>query len=1176
MKPEKPPTFNDPAREVTVLIETLHQSGQRLEDLTAGEVDAVTDSGGRTMLLRRSQDILRDNEAARQTAILNSLPAHIALIDVFGRIISVNAAWTRFPCAGVPYGAWHETGRNYLDICDNAEDEYATEAHRLAQGIRSVLAGGVDSFSLEYSCRSATDQYWFQLTITPLGSDPPTGAVVMHLDITERKRGDEEMRRFATAMDSVSDAVYLIDRESMRFIYANEAACRLLNLKREILMSLQVWEAVPIPRAELERSYDALIASGGTAEPLETLQSLADGTQLWVDIRRHAHLAGGRWMIVTLVRDITANKLADDAILREKNFIEAMLANLPGLFYVMDNQGRFLRWNRNFEVVSGDSPEEVSRGTPERYFLGADREAVVETIGRVFATGHASVEAEFVTKDHGKKLFFFTGNLAQIENKPCLIGMGVDISARKQAEQALRESERRFSDILGNVELISLMLDCDARITYCNDYFLKLTGWRHEEVIGRGWFELFVPPESQVRMGAVFQELLANAPASMHNENQILTRAGEHRLIRWNNTVLRSGAGEVIGSASIGEDITDRKAAEARIVYLSRVHAVLSGINALIVRVSDRGELFTEACRIAVDTGGFRMAMIGLVDPGTMLVAPVASSGFDDKLMSAVKEFLASAETSSTALFARAVANKTAMVSNASLTDPNVPLATLYAAYGARSLAVLPLIVGGEALGILALYASEPQFFHAEEMKLLTELAGDISFALDHIDKQEQLDYLAYYDALTGLANRRLFLDRLAQGMRSAAKAGHKLAVLLLDLERFKNINDSLGQPAGDALLKQVADWLTRDMKDANLLARVDADHFAVMLPEVKQASEVAQLIEKSREAFLNHSFTLNGAVFRVAAKIGVALFPDDASDADSLFKNAEAALKKAKASGERYLFYTQKMTEMVAGKLNLENHLRQALDHEEFVLHYQPKVDLDTGNVSGAEALIRWNDPQTGLVPPGRFIPILEEIGLVYEVGRWALVKALEDYLRWRDAGLPAVRVAVNVSPLQLRNRDFVAEIGHIIAIDPRAAAGLELEITESLIMEDVAHTIASLTAIRAMGIRIAIDDFGTGFSSLAYLSQLPVDVLKIDRSFVIGMTESPEGLALVSTIINMAHALKLKVVAEGVESDEQSRLLRLLKCDVMQGYLFSKPVPADIFEARFLLHGDAQRAGA
>jgi EAL domain-containing protein (putative c-di-GMP-specific phosphodiesterase class I) len=319
--------------------------------------------------------------------------------------------------------------------------------------------------------------------------------------------------------------------------------------------------------------------------------------------------------------------------------------------------------------------------------------------------------------------------------------------------------------------------------------------------------------------------------------------------------------------------------------------------------------------------------------------------------------------------------------------------------------------------------------------------------------------------------------------------------------------------------------------------------------------------------AFVDHPFSLNDTVFHVALRVGVALFPDDGADAETLFRNAEAALKHAKASGERYLFYNEKMTERVAGRLTLENQLRRALVNGEFVLHYQPKVNLGNRKLTGAEALIRWNDPHTcELGPPGRFIPILEETGLIREVGRWALQQAVADSLRWRGAGLAAVRIAVNVSPMQLRNRGFIEEIGEVIGSGAQAAAGLELEITESLIMEDVTRNIAILKEIREMGVPIALDDFGTGYSSLSLLARLPIDTLKIDRSFVVDMRSGPRGLALVQTIINLAHSLDFKVVAEGVETEEQAGLLRLLNCDDMQGYLFSKPVPGDIFEAKFL----------
>jgi len=431
---------------------------------------------------------------------------------------------------------------------------------------------------------------------------------------------------------------------------------------------------------------------------------------------------------------------------------------------------------------------------------------------------------------------------------------------------------------------------------------------------------------------------------------------------------------------------------------------------------------------------------------------------------------------------------------------------------------------------------------------------------------REQLDYMASYDSTTGLANQDLFLERLQARLLLPGSAGERIAVLVLDIQRFRTVNDAFGRATGDALLKMVAARLIEVGGDAARFARVGPDRFAIVAPGQRDVEHVGRYVEQRLDATFRSAYRVGEHELRVSVKLGIALFPDDGSDAETLLRNAEAALRKAKGTGDRYVFFTEAMTARVADRLSLENRLRHALDNEEFVLHYQPKVDLASGVLTSAEALIRWNDPKAGLVPPLQFIPILEETGLIHEVGRWAMRKAIEDYLRWRGAGLPAVRIAVNVSPLQLRNRRFVEEVGEALAVDPGAAAGLELEITESLIMEDVRHSTSLLLAIRAMGVTIAIDDFGTGYSSLSYLSKLPVDTLKIDRAFVNDMTAGPDGLALISAIVSLAHSMRLKVVAEGVETEEQARLLRWLKCDEMQGYLYSKPVPADVFEAKFL----------
>jgi len=726
-----------------------------------------------------------------------------------------------------------------------------------------------------------------------------------------------------------------------------------------------------------------------------------------------------------------------------------------------------------------------------------------------------------------------------------------------------------FSDLFGDAKIICVTLDTGARVTYCNDYLLHLTGRERSDVIGQDWFELFIPPKLH-DLRQLFASILSEEPLARHHENEILTRSGDYRLIRWKNSLLRSTGGEVIGTASIGEDITEqqqteqalvqmrrrselilesvgegihgidkdgriifensvaakllgytveelrgklahdtmhhsrrdgtpfpvehcaihaakrdgvvravedevfwrkdgssfpveyttapirnerneitgavvafrdvteRKESENKIGRLNRVYAVLSGINTLIVRVRNRDELFKEACRVAVEQGGFRMSLICIADRGAMKIVPVASAGKDAELLTAIETLLLSSEGAPNTMVVRAMMERRAIVSNDSQSDPQVLLGERYTKSGVRSVAVLPLIASNEPVGVLALYASEIEFFREEEIKLLTDLTNNISFALDHIEKEEKLNYLAYYDVLTGLANRSLFLERVAQYARGAANTEHKLALILFDLERFKNINDSLGVPAGDALLRQVAEWLTRVVGDANLLARLGSDHFAVVLPELTQGQDVRQLVETAMDDFLDHPFCLNDAVFRIDAKAGIALYPDHGPNAQTLFKNAEAALKNAKATGERYLFYTQKMSASVAGKLTLENKLRRALDNEEFVLHYQPKVNLLSGKLAGAEALLRWNDPETGLVAPGRFIPVLEETGLIHDVGRWAMRKAIEDYLRWRDAGPATVRIAVNVSPLQLRNRSFLAEIERATNVDAQAAAGL------------------------------------------------------------------------------------------------------------------------------------------
>jgi len=599
----------------------------------------------------------------------------------------------------------------------------------------------------------------------------------------------------------------------------------------------------------------------------------------------------------------------------------------------------------------------------------------------------------------------------------------------------------------------------------------------------------------------------------------------------------------------------------AKVVRLNRVYAVLSGINTLIVRVHDRDELFRETCRLAAEEGRFGIAWIGTLDPATLDVNPIAWAGIDSEIIAHEKYSGRSDVPHGQGAVGRAIRGKRPEIVNDFATAPYHGGSPRREAIkrGYHSLATFPLLIDDAPVGVLTLFAQEPDFFDEAELKLLNELAGDIAFALDHIAKEEKLNYLAFYDALTGLPNRALFCDRVENLIRTRTEHEGRMAVLTLNVERFRYVNDSLGRPAGDALLRQIAERLREAIGDDGNLARAGSNTFAVSLAGVMAGAEVAHTLEEKILPALNRPFTVGGQELRLSFKGGVALSPNDGSDAEALFQNAEAALQKAKDSGDNYMFYAPQMNARIAEILSLENKLHIAVVDEQFVLHYQPKVDLANNRITGLEALIRWDSPEMGLVPPAEFIPILEETGMIVEVGAWAMKQAVSQYAAWQAAGLQPPPIAVNVSQVQLKRRDFVASVEQAIAIAGKPEHGLDLEITESMIMEDIESSIEKLKTIRELGVGISIDDFGTGYSSLRYLTRLPITALKIDRAFIQHMTTNADDVAIVTTVIALGHNLNLKVIAEGVETEEQRKFLQLLKCDEFQGYLFSKPVPAE-----------------
>ncbi len=731
-----------------------------------------------------------------------------------------------------------------------------------------------------------------------------------------------------------------------------------------------------------------------------------------------------------------------------------------------------------------------------------------------------------------------------------------DISAQVLAEQERRETELRFRQVTENINEVFWLTDPSmSEILYISPAYETVWGRRVADLYlsPRDWI-LAIHPDDRHRVSEA--ALTIRVGGTYDEEYRIVRPDGAVRCIRDRGFPVRGEDGAVIRLAGVSEDVTERRRAEEGIHRLNRVYAVLSGINALIVRASDRDLLLRDACRVAVDAGGFSVAWSGLFDPVSNAFRPVAWEGVDEQYMASVAETLR--DPTRSPFLDRALREKRPAISTDPEHDPDVRMKTEILAQGSRAIVALPLVVSDRAVGLLALHSRDPGLFDEEEMKLLLELAADISFALDHIEKADRVHYLALYDSLTDLPNRNLFCERLEQAIGVAARDDRRLAVLAFDIERFRTINETLGRQAGDELLTRIAGRAQRHLGDENSMARIGADQFAWVLPSVTTSDAVMRRIEERMQQVLGEVFELSGTEVRVSAKMGVTVYPNDGPDAEGLLRNAEAALRKAKSSGERFLFFAPEMTARAAEKLALDTQLRSALEREEFILHYQPKIDLESRRIAGVEALLRWQSPERGLLTAGEFVPLMEETGLILQAGKWALAQAVEDHGRWLEMGLAAPRVAMNVSALHLRQRGFVASLRETLACgsDP---PGLDLEITESLVMENIEENVETLKSIRELGVDIAIDDFGTGYSSLAYLARLPANFLKIDRAFIATMLDDPNALTLVQTVISLAHSLRLKVIAEGVETEEQAKVLRLLRCDEIQGYLVGRPMPFD-----------------
>lgn len=854
----------------------------------------------------------------------------------------------------------------------------------------------------------------------------------------------------------------------------------------------------------------------------------------------------------------------------KEQLLRDLMENVPDGVYFKDPELRFKEVNRPFWALFGRKASDglIGKRLSDFPAIDPDTAATEAKERRILTDRCAEVD---VVRSHpvNGELRWVSESRAPIQNADGdvvgLVGIARDVTERMTMEQALRASEDRLQLIFrgSGAGLFDWNLERDE--LHYSRSFGALLGFGEQEVTvpGHELTDRLHPEDARRFTEAVRQHLDEQVPL---NSVEIRLRAedGQYRWFLVSGHAEWNQQGKAVRLAGSISDITIRKRQEERIARLTRIHAMRGGISSAVVRVSDRHALLRELCRIAIDVGRFSLALVVDMGPAGEPSGVVTSEPSPHPFVDGLRSSSVAGALPPSDLVARAVATQRPVVidDGEAASDALFFRAALEHKWGA--IAAFPLLIDGRVDSVFLLFSETAACFDREEEKLLEELTANLSFALSHIVQTERIDLLAYYDGLTNLPNRRLLRDRLRQRI-AASDDTDKFALLLLDVSRFRHVNETLGWAAGDDLLTQLSRRLAATLPARDTLARLDGNTFAVLFASVEDGAEVALFIENRLGPCAKQPFDVLQTELRVALRSGISLFPADGNTAEALLGNAETALRSTKEGGAPYTFYAPRMNARVAEKLSLETKLRRAIENEEFLLHYQPKVDLRTGAMTGLEALVRWREPSGNLIPPGQFVPVLEETGLIMEAGRWILQRAALQHAAWVERGLNPPRIAVNVSAHQLAQNDFVATVDSVLARYPLAADGIDLEITESVFVDNLADSADKLRTIRQRGLQVAIDDFGTGYSSLGYLSRLPIDALKIDRSFIVRMFDDAQDMAIVTTIISLAHALDLKVIAEGVETKEQAHQLRLLRCDQLQGYLAARPQPAEEVEGLF-----------
>ncbi|MCL5103527.1 MAG: PAS domain S-box protein [Armatimonadetes bacterium] len=1050
----------------------------------------------------------------RYRSFVDGCPSVVVFADREGRLTNANQAGL----GGLGFPEAEMAGKRFVDLWTKPVRAIAGNAVAL------VMEGKRCSFEADY-VRPDGRSITYYVVLNPITDRKGgiAGFAGILTDVTDSRHAERmlavEKERLAVTLRSIGDGVIATDTNGS------------VTLVNGVAEKLTGWTEVESIGRPLNEVFKIIHEITGEEAPNPVEQALKTGDP--VELAHHTALIskdgsrrsiadscapvwdvdGNMIGVVLVFRDVTQRMRAEDALRDSEAKFRAIMSTVADALIIIDNNGRVSYWNPAAERMFGYLDDEVigrnlhSIVAPPKYVL-AFKEAFkrFRTTGEGDAVGK-TLELAALHKDGREFPVELSISAFKIGDEWFATGVVRDITERKQAQGALEASEERYRTLFSSMSegfaLCEIICDekgkpCDWRYLEVNQAFEQNTGLMADQVVGKTVLEVLPNIESSW-IGCYGEVALTGKPTRFENRVEELGRDFEV-------FAFSPARGQF---AALFVDTTERKRAE-------------------------------EA--IKIQTSAMNAASDQIVITNVHGVVEFVNPAFEKETGFSINE----------------VIGKTPRIMKSGKHDAEY--------YNNLWLTIL----NGKPWSGEITNRRKDGSIYVEDMTI-TPIKND-SDVIEHFVAvkrnitlkkayEEQLDYLAYHDPLTGLPNRLLFSDRLTQRLAQAQRGQSMIAVMFLDVDRFKLINDTLGHNIGDLLLQGMAERLQACVREADTIARMGGDEFTIILADVvdpEAAGEVARRVLRA----VASPFVFDEHELYVTTSIGISIYPADGTDVETLVKNADTAMYRAKEKGRNMCqLYTEAFNAADVERMTLENNLRRAAKREEFLLHFQPQVDIRTGETRGSEALVRWRHPEYGLVPPGKFIPLAEETGLIVPISKWIIKAACGQNKAWQDAGYPPITIAVNISAKHFHQEDLAATVGSALSetgLDPQY---LELELTESALMQNPDLAVDVLGKLKEMGVRISVDDFGTGYSSLSYLKRFPIDAVKIDQSFVRDITTNHDDAAIAGAVVAMAHSLKLKVIAEGVETLEQLEFLRSLKCDEVQGYFIGRPVPAEEF---------------